>query len=273
MSSRGTSVGAMAAPLDGFTASEVTYNGVTKTVYRAGSGPGVIVMAEIPGITPAVAGFARRVVDAGFTVAMPSLFGSPGKERSLPYALSSLTRACVSREFACLAAGRTSPVVSWLRELAADVHRDCGGPGVGAIGMCLTGGFALAMMVEPAVVAPVLSQPSLPLPLGGRRQGDLGLDADDLAIARERAASEPCPVLGLRFTGDLMVRPARFDALRRELGEQFVAVEIDSSPDNEHGIPRSAHSVVTEDLVDTEGHPTRHALDQVLGFFADRLRS
>ncbi|MEL6982382.1 MAG: dienelactone hydrolase family protein [Actinomycetota bacterium] len=261
----------MADPLSDFSRTTATYDDETKVVFRAGDGPGIVVMSEIPGITPAVADFARRLVDAGYTVAMPSLFGTPGKERSNLYLVSSMTRACISKEFTCLATGQTSPVIGWLRKLAADLHAECGGPGVGAIGMCLTGGFALAMMVEPAVVAPVLSQPSLPLPLGGARQADLGLSDDELATVKARVADEPCPVLGLRFTNDPLVRVARFDRLRAELGDGFVAVEIDSSKDNPNDIPGSAHSVVTEDLVDTEGHPTRDALDQVMAFFAERL--
>lgn len=261
----------VADPLNDFTRTTVTYDGVTKPVFRLGEGPGVVVMSEIPGITPAVADFARRVADAGLTVAMPSLFGTPGRDRSFTSIASSFTGACISREFTCLAAGRSSPVVAWLRRLAADLHAECGGPGVGAIGMCLTGGFALAMLVEPAVVAPVLCQPSLPLPLGATRQADLGLSDDELATVKARVADEPCPVLGLRFTEDSFVRAARFDRLRSELGDGFIAVEIDSSAGNEHGIPRTAHSVVTEDLVDTVGHPTRAALDQVLAFFAERL--
>ena len=137
--------------------------------------------------------------------------------------------------------------------------------------MCLTGGFALAMMVEPAVVAPVLSQPSLPLPLGASRQADLGISDEDLAVVKARVADEPCPVLGLRFTEDPFVRPARFDRLEAELGTGFIRVEIDSSSGNPHGIAKTAHSVVTEDLVDAEGHPTKDALDRVLAFFAERL--
>lgn len=263
----------LAGDLADFTRTFATYDGSTKAVFRLGAGPGVVVMSEIPGITPAVADFARRVAAAGFTVAMPDLFGTPGKGRTNVYVLSSLTRACVSHEFVCLARGQTSPVISWLRQLAADLHDECGGPGVGAIGMCLTGGFALAMMVEPAVVAPVLSQPSLPLPLGRSRQGDLGLDEVDLAVVRDRVRSEPCPVLGLRFTDDQLVRPSRFQRLRDELGDGFLAVEIDSSPGNPHGIPKTAHSVVTEDLVDEPGHPTREALDRVMAFFVERLQA
>jgi len=261
----------MADELSDFERTSVTYDGETKTVFRAGSGPGIVVMSEIPGITPEVANFARRLVDAGYTVAMPSLFGTPGREPSAGYTAISMARACISSEFTALGTGQSSPVIVWLRQLAADLHEECGGPGVGAIGMCLTGGFALAMLLEPAVVAPVLSQPSLPLPIGAKRQADLGLSEDELAAVKARVANEPCPVLGLRFTEDPFVRVARFDRLRSELGDGFVAVEIDSSKGNPHGIADKAHSVVTEDLVDTEGHPTRAALDQVMSFFAERL--
>src|SRR6476646_12085776 len=98
-----------APALDGFTTSTFTHDGETKTVYRAGSGPGVVVMSEMPGITPNVAAFAQRVVDAGFTVAMPVLFGTPGKPLSVPYAMQSMMHGCVSREFASWALNRTSP--------------------------------------------------------------------------------------------------------------------------------------------------------------------
>lgn len=256
--------------LDDFVAHEVTYDGERKTVYRKGEGPAVVVISEIPGITPAVAGFARRVVDLGCTVAMPSLFGDPGRPMSTGYAASSLLGACVSKEFATMATGRTSPVTVWLRHLARDLHDEVGGPGVGVVGMCLTGGFALAMMVEEEVVAPVLSQPSLPFPVGRGRKRDLGISDDDLARVKQRVDAGVC-VLGLRFTGDMAVPADRFARLREELGDGFVGVEIDSSRGNPHGIPTNAHSVLTEHLVDEPGHPTRDALEQVLDLFRERL--
>jgi dienelactone hydrolase len=206
----------------------------------------------------------------GFTVYMPSLLGQPGRANSMRYTLESGTRACVSREFATWATGKTSPIVGWLRALARDAHTACGGPGVGAVGMCLTGGFALAMMVDDIMVAPVLSQPSLPFPVSRQHRRDLGVDAATLARIRERAAAGAC-VMGLRFTGDPFVPAERFARLREELGDRFIAVEIDSSKGNPHGIPRTAHSVLTLHLVDEPGHPTRVALDQVLGFLRGRL--
>src|SRR5262245_7233496 len=143
--------------LEDFDPRDLTFLGRTKRVFVAGTGPAVIVMSEIPGIYPLVSRFARRVRDEGFTVWMPHLFGEPGRPVSQGYVAGSVARACISREFRAFSANRSSPVVDWLRALAAHAHAECGGRGVGAIGMCFTGNFALSMMVEPAVRAPVLS--------------------------------------------------------------------------------------------------------------------
>ncbi|HEX5615703.1 MAG TPA: dienelactone hydrolase family protein [Acidimicrobiia bacterium] len=258
-------------PLAGFTPTQFTHDGTTRTVYRGGVGPGVVVIHEVPGVTPNVAAFGRRVVDAGFTVAMPSLFGEPGRAPSAGYLARSLVGGCVAREFTTWATRTTSPVIEWLRALARDLHASAGGPGVGAVGMCFTGGFALAMAVDDTLLAPVLSQPSMPLPVGTERKRDLQLSDADLARVQARATNDGLCVLGLRFTRDPAVPPERFAHLREALGDQFLAVEIDSSPGNPHGIPRSAHSVLTEHLVDEPGHPTHDALERVLGFFAERL--
>lgn len=260
----------MSDPLPGFTESTFTHDGLDRQVFRAGTGPAVIVIHEVPGITPNVAAFAQRVVDRGFSVRMPSLFGTPGKAMSTGYVIRSITRACVASEFTAMALDRTSPIIGWLRALAAEAHAECGGPGVGAVGMCFTGGFALGMMVDERMLAPVLSQPSTPFPLGKKRKAALGISDDDLQMVKQRAAHGAC-VLGLRFTKDPAVPSERFETLRRELGDAFIAVEIDSSRGNPHEISRFAHSVLTEHLVDTPGHPTRAALDRVLAFFEERL--
>jgi dienelactone hydrolase len=259
-------------PLDGFERSTFTQDGKTRDVYRFGSGPAVIVIAEVPGITPKVAAFARRVADIGCTAVLPHLFGVPGKRVSAGYLVQSIGPACISREFACFALRTTSPVTVWLRALARQVHEECGGPGVGAVGMCFTGGFALAMMVDDVVLAPVLSQPSLPFPITKAHRRDLGISDDDLARVKQRCAAEAdLRVLGLRFTHDRLSPPERFQRLREELGDKFVAVEIDSSPGNPWGHRRAAHSVLTEDLIDEPGQPTREALDQVLELFRSKL--
>ena len=256
--------------LAGFELVPFSHQGRSHPVYRAGAGPAVIVIHEIPGIHPSMLAFAQRLLGAGYSVYLPSLFGRPGQPASTGAVLGSVLRVCVSREFVILA-DRTSPVVGWLRALAATAHRDCGGPGVGAIGMCLTGGFALAMAVEPAVWAPVLSQPGLPAPVTARRRATLGLDPADLTAVKARTRGGLC-VLGLRFSADRGCPAERFQRLRRELGAAFEGIEVDSSPGNPHAIPTRAHAVLTVDLVDAPGHPTRAALDRVLAFLDQRLR-
>ena len=257
--------------LESFEVAGFTHDGVTRPVYRAGQGPGVVVMHEVPGIYPAVAEFAERLVAEGFRVALPELFGTTGKPFSGGYAVGQILRACVSAEFHVLAARGSSPVTHWLRALCRDLHAECGGPGVGAIGMCLTGNFALALMVDPVVMAPVLSQPSLPFPLGSERRRGLHVSDDELATIKRRVCDEGAKVLGMRFSKDPMVPDERFARLREELGEGFEGIEIDSSRGNPYGIPSTAHSVVTKDLVDEEGHPTRAALERTIGFFRERL--
>ena len=118
----------------------------------------------------------------------------------------------------------------------------------------------MAMMVDDTVVAPVLSQPSLPFPISKRHKADIGISDSDLAKVKTRVADGGC-VLGLRFTHDPFCFAERFETLRRELGEGFIAVELDSSPGNVHRHPKNAHSVLTEHLDDREGTPTRAALD------------
>ena len=258
-------------PLDDFDSAPVTFGGKTRTVYRKGSGPAVIVISEIPGITPLVADFARRVADIGCTAVLPHLFGQPGKEPGQAYSLQSVVHACISREFMTWARGKTSPVTEWCRALARSEHERCGGPGVGAVGMCLTGGFALAMMVDDSVVAPVLSQPSLPFPVTRAQKRDLGISDVDLDIVKRRVEDDGVCVLGLRFSNDSLVPQERFDRLREELGDGFIGVAIDSSKGNPHGHRPSAHSVLTEDLIDEPDHPTRDALHWVLEHFRTRL--
>jgi dienelactone hydrolase len=256
--------------LEGFDEFEFTHDDATRRVYRRGSGPGVVVMHEIPGITPQVARFARRVADEGFTVYLPHLFGTPNKPLSVPYLVGQMVRACISREFHVLAKNESSPITDWLRALCRRAHEECGGPGVGAIGMCLTGNFALSLMVDESVMAPVLSQPSLPFGISAAHREALHLSQSELEVVKKRA-NEGCGVLALRFTADPMCPGERFERLRAELGAGLEEIEIDSGPGNPHGLGRAAHSVVTTDLVDEDGHPTQAALHRVIEVFRERL--
>jgi dienelactone hydrolase len=257
--------------LGDYTEDSFAYGGKSRRVFRRGTGPAVIVIAEVPGITPEVVAFADRVHKLGCTAVLPHLFGVPGEPASGRNSAQVAAWCCVSREFATWATGKTSPITDWLRALGRHELARCGGPGIGAVGMCMTGGFALAMMVDDSVLAPVLSQPALPFPVSRRHRRDVGISADDLEAVRERTRTHQVEVLGLRFTRDIACPPERFERLRHELGESFIGVEIDSSPGNPHGIRKRAHSVLTEDFVDEPGHPTRDAMDRVLGFLRARL--
>jgi dienelactone hydrolase len=240
------------ADLDSWALSDFSDGVRTFPVYRKGEGPAVVVVHEIPGITPLVLAFAQEVVDAGFTVVLPCLFGQPGKPASTGYIVSVLGRLCVRSEFTKLGLRRTAPIADWLRALARSLHEELGGPGVGALGMCFTGGFALAMMAGAPVVAPVLAQPSAPFPVSRAHRADLNLSPADLASVKAKAVSG-CSVLGLRFVDDPAVG-TRFDTLHRELGDGFIAVEF----------PGKQHSTLTE-------HRQQEGVDRVLAFLRERL--
>ena len=254
----------------GFDATSIDLEGRERTVYRRGEGRAVIVMSEVPGITPQVARFATRVADAGFSVWMPQLFGTAMRALTPASVASTMARVCISREFRLLAANQSSPIVDWLRALARHAHAQCGGPGVGTVGMCLTGNFGLAMMLNAPVIAPVLSQPSLPAGFTHAQRSGLHASAEEIAAAHEKIDQHGARILGLRFKQDPMCRGERFERLREEFGVAFEGIEIDAK----HANPRAmkpAHSVVTTHLIDRAGEPTREALDRVLAFLDEQL--
>lgn len=259
--------------LEDFAARQIALDGVTRRVYVAGAGPAVIVMAEMPGISPQVARFGRWVRDAGLTVYLPSLFGRDGAVASADEGAQVFRQACVSAEFRAFAANASSPVTQWLRALARLAHGECGGRGVGAIGMCFTGNFALSMMLEPALLAPVLAQPSLPLD----DPGGIEMAADELQAVRRRLEGEDLTVLAYRFAGDRFCRAERFAAYAAALGDRFVGRVVPDSAANPEVPPFVArhvvtpHSVLTTHLIDQAGQPTLAARDEILAFFRQRL--
>jgi dienelactone hydrolase len=255
-------------PLSDFTARDIECEGQVKRVWVAGTGPAVIVMAEMPGISPLVARFARWVRDAGFTVYMPSLFGTDGASPTIPGTIGTLVRACISREFKAFAANASSPVTQWLRALARTAHSECGGPGVGAIGMCFTGNFALSMMLEKSVIAPVLSQPSLPL----ANKAGMHIAPNELVAVKARMEADDLTVLAYRFDGDSLCRAERFAAYAAALGDRFDGRVLPDSAANPDAPMKNPHSVVTLHLIDEAGQPTAQARDDILAFFAMRLK-
>jgi dienelactone hydrolase len=264
--------------LASFAKEDFTHEGVTHPVYRKGHGPAVIVITELPGLSPQVLGFADRAVALGCTAVLPNLFGTAGRDPlaggkvgSTIYGFRSIAGCCISKEFTVLATGKSSPVITWLRALARSEHERCGGPGVGVVGMCFTGGFALAMAVDDTVLAPVLSQPSLPFGVSKRHRHSIDTSPSDLATVAQRCSAEGLRVLGLRFKGDTFVPAERFDYLREQLGDGFVAVELEQADGNPGDPLKRHHSVLTGGLVDEPGQPTRAALDQVIDLFRTKL--
>lgn len=252
---------------------EMTFDGITKCVYATGHGPAVIVMPEMPGISPEVARFARWVRDVGFSVYLPSLFGRDGAVLGAAEAIDVFRKTCVSAEFRALSGRGERPVTRWLRSLARQALLECSGPGVGAVGMCFTGNFALSMVLEPAVIAPVVSQPSLPL----AQPDGIDMEPDELTQVSARMERDDLRVLAYRFEGDIHCPAARFAAYRSALGDRFEARVLPDHAANPNPPPffrdvvRSPHSVLTAHLIDAEGEPTRQARDEVLRFLQSRL--
>jgi dienelactone hydrolase len=255
--------------LKGYTLFDFDDGRWVRPVYKRGSGPAVIIIHEAPGLHPLVVRFADRVAAAGMTVFLPSLFGKPGKSVTLAYALTTMIPViCIRREFNVWAADQSSPIVDWLKALARKAHADCGGRGVGAVGMCFTGNFALAMMTEPVVIAPVLSQPSLPM--GKKKAAAIGVSPAEIACAKRRFAEEDLSMIGLRFEGDPFVPPERFETLKSTFGDKFEAIELDPK-DAQSGTGMPPHGVLTIHLRDDDPDgPTKKAEQRVIAFFKDR---
>lgn len=246
----------------------------TRPIYRRGQGPAVIIIHEMPGLHPLVVRFADRVAAAGMTVFLPCLFGEPGKPVSRGYAAREILKAlCIRREFEAWATDKSSPIVDWLRALSRKVHAECGGPGVGALGMCFTGNFALAMMTEPAVIAPVLAQPSLPLGLGAARKAAMGVSPQEVDCAKQRFEKENLSMIGLRFKGDPLVLDERFATFKATFGDRFEAIELDPR-DAQPAFGMAPHAPLTGNLRDDDPDgPTKRAERRVIEFFRQRLHS
>ena len=244
-------------------------------VYRDGVGRAVIVMHELPGMSAGCLALASRVMNAGYTVYMPLFFGAPGENLTGRWELFKRLRAvCVAREFECLASDKTSPVTTWLRALARRAHAECGGAGIGVIGMCFSGGFILGMLLEPSVLVPVMCQPALPLteiptpiPSAASRRRGLNIAPEDLAVARQRAVS--APVLGYRFSNDGKCPEQRFQRLEQEFKDNFHGVRIRSGAGTR--FPKDAHSVLTTYFSEDPADPTAQALQEILDRLAERL--
>lgn len=259
------------ADLTGWIPEAFTAAGYTHDVYYKGSGPGVLLIPEMPGVHTGVLALGNYLVDNGFTVAIPSLYGTPGMSAFSPALVTNLARGCVAKEFAALALNKERPVANYLRALARDLNARTPGAGVGVIGQCFSGGFALAAAVDDSVLASVLSQPSVPLALSAAHKRDPGLSEGEMQVVEKRAADGGFCALGLRFSKDPMVPAERFATLKARLGDNFEAIELDSAPGNEGGFGRMAHSVLTLEVREADGQPAYEARKRVLAFLKERL--
>jgi len=264
-------MGAPRGTLAGWARAEFAAGGIAHDCYARGEGPGVVLVPEIPGMTPEVIGLADHLVEQGFTVVVPSPFGTPERENSAGYAAATTARLCVSSEFRAFALDADRPFTRWLRALASDLAGRTPGRGVGVIGMCFTGGFALAAAVEPSVRASVLSQPATPMPVSARHRADPTMSRADLDRVAQRAGAGNVCALGLRFSQDSIAPMARFRTLEARLGDAFRVIELDSGPGNPGGFPPRAHSVLTDEVRERPGHPAFEARREVVEFLRERL--
>ena len=263
---------------EGYRRFPFSHESINHPVFVAGQGPGILIMHELPGMVPEALDFAAHLQRAGFTTYLPLFFGQPGKPASNASMIGYTLRLCISREFYLLKRNRTSPILHWLRALCRHIHSECGGPGVGAIGMCLTGSYAIPLMLEPSMIAPVVSQPSLPGCLFGSREAkiackrSLDFSPTDLEHAKGRCASEGLQIQGFKFSHDFIAPQERFQRLQEEFGESFVPFVIDSGPGNPQGYTKAQHAVFTIHYSDEPDSPTRQAMDRLVKFYAERLR-
>jgi dienelactone hydrolase len=259
------------ADLTGWSSAPFSAAGFTHDVFRKGEGPGVILIPEMPGIHEGVLALGNHLVDNGFTVWMPSLYGTPGMPARGLGLVPSMVRGCVAKEFAAFALDKDRPVTHYLRALARDLNEQTPGRGVGVIGQCFSGGFALAVAVDDSVLASVLSQPSLPIALTDKHRRDPGMSEAELKIIEKRAAEDNLCALALRFSGDPLAPGERFKTLKERLGDAFEVIELDSSSSNEGGFGRLAHSVLTLEVREQEGHPAYEARRRVVEFLTERI--
>ena len=247
-------------PIEDFAKKNCTYFGKTRAVYQRGTGPHVVILPEVPGLHKQVFALGDRLVNHGFQVHLLSLFGKDGEPFRYRDTPSCLLKACIRKEFAVFAQHRSSPITNWVRAYCSSLHEHTQ-KGIGLIGMCLTGNFALSMLAEPWMLAPILCQPSLPL-----------YPKDAVHVDPNIIKNSSQKVLAMRFSNDILCPRKRFTALQKDLGERIELLELDSSIGNQHKILPIAHSVLTKDFVDKEGHPTKEALKHTIYFLKQHIK-
>ncbi len=227
-------------------------------VYSKGVGPVVVVIQELPGIGMETIRLADRLVDAGFRVVMPHLFGPLGR---LSFIGNFARIFCMRREFSIFAKNQSSPIVEWLKALCQDCREKYDVPGVGVIGMCLTGNFAISLMADDAVLAGVASQPSLPM----FSQKSLHMSDNEIAKARKRLEQHG-PMLAFRFSGDKLCTAEKFETINDAFNDDQERIKLNTLPGNKH-------SLLTVHFIDEQGSSTENALDEIFNYFSAKLTS
>jgi dienelactone hydrolase len=256
-----------AIDISDFAAVAFQADGISHQVFSKGAGPDILLMHELPGMTVECIRLARTLEGAGFRVHMPLLFGDPGDDHSILFTAN----ICIGREINLFLNCGESPLLNWLRAYGRQVYAGNGGKGIGVIGMCLTGNFAISMLADEFVLAPVSSEPALPFGLSSASHADMAISDADLVRAKARNAAG-VPLMCLRFSNDKLSPQPRYRAIQEAFPAGFRGTEIPSQPGNPDGISPKAHSVLTKDFCDKEGHPTRAALGGVIAFMRERLR-
>lgn len=233
-------------------------------VYFNGSGPPIIIMHELPGLTYESFEFAERLILAGFTTYLPHMFGRLNKKNSI----LNLTKLCISREFKIFARNETSPVVNWLRSLSNFLQAEYTGKGVGAIGMCITGSFAIPLLINSPVIAPVVSQPAAPIQSAGNMLGfhkrSFGISKADLEAAKEKIDRNNIQINIYRFKLDKLSPAEKVEAFIKYFGNNHVNYyELDSA--------NPCHSVFVHDF-NEEPKETQKALDDLIEYFKLHLK-
>jgi dienelactone hydrolase len=231
---------------------------ITHDVYTKGDTSAcIVIIQELPGIGPETISLAETFAERGFRVVLPHLFGPLGRVSLIGNVARVL---CMRREFTLFSKNKSSPVVDWLRALCRDLKDNHGASGVGVIGMCLTGNFAISLMADDAVLAGVASQPSMPL----FDQDSLHMDAQEVADVRARLDQEG-PMMALRFKEDPLCTGAKFAAIGQAFNDDKERIKLVE-------LPGKGHSVLTLDLI-KGGQPAQQALDEVIGYFSTKLKT
>jgi len=267
----------MTTGIPGFSSFEFAHGRITHTVYSRGEGPCVLVMHELPGLSPAAVGFGRRLVDHGFQVHLPLLFGTPLQHDGR----GAYRQLCVSEEFARLQAGVSAPITQWLLALARELSDRSSGRPIGAIGMCLTGAFAIPLILEPRVGAHVAAQPGVPFSIafritglgGGPWMSQLNISDDDLSLAATRAQANGLKLLAFRFDVDRICPKERMVRLREAFGDQLDLHELGATSAWRR-LTSPPHATLTEEYdkaPDRPDEPTRQAFARLVEFLHARL--